>query len=354
MSDQSHSSKFQDVLARMKAAKTVSDGASQTETSSMRVSTDSITVSTIQKPRDIGGTPAQFSSIERETTVPVVDGADDMETARISQLQSQIDSLLGTDDNTVTRIQRKGQSVINQLLADMIYVEGGTFMMGYDEKWSVSKESYSPVHQVTLSSFYMCKRPLLREDWEILLEEKMVDDGKPHTVFANIDEGRLNDVDVLCSRLSKITGCHFRLQTEAEHEYAARGGKQSQGSKYAGSRQLRLVDQLGFTPKANELGFTYMNFACHFRPQYGYDRIHGIAEWCSDYYGPYSAEAQINPTGPSNGTKHVFRSSDSPVWVRNYGHYKLFGIWREADWCIRLVCEDTPKAREIIQRAKES
>ena len=76
--------------------------------------------------------------------------------------------------------------------------------------------------------------------------------------------------------------------------------------------------------------------------------------WCSDYYGPYSAKAQMNPQGPTNGIKHVFRSSDSPVWVRNFGRNKLLGTWREADWCIRLVCDDTSEARVAIQRAKES
>jgi formylglycine-generating enzyme required for sulfatase activity len=364
MSDQLHSSKFQDVLARMKAAKTASDETSQSETSTMRVSVDSIAASTIQKPRDIATTPVHFFSVKKETVASVNDEASSIEaetlekrqkpTDRVSQLQSQIDSLLGTDDKTVTRIQRKGQNVINQILADMIYVEGGTFMMGHDEQWSESMESYSPVHQVTLSSFYMCKRPLLREDWEILLEETVRDDGKPHTIFANIDEGRLNDVDVLCNRLSKITGCHFRLQTEAEHEYAARGGRKSKGGDYAGSNQLELIPQLSSKPKANELGFTYMNYACRFRPEYHYMRVHGIAEWCSDYFGPYSAESQVNPQGPSNGTKHVFRSSDTPVWVRNYGRNRLLGTWREADWCIRLVCEDTPKARVAIQRAKEA
>lgn len=364
MSDQSHSSKFQDVLARMKVAKTASDDTSQTESSSMRVSADSITASTIQKPRNIGVTPVQFSSIKKETVTPIVDEAADMEAAimkeqqkhaaHVSRLQSQIDSLLGTDEATVARIRRKGQRVINQLLADMIYVEGGTFMMGHDEQWSESMESYSPVHQVTLSSFYMCKRPLLRKDWEILLEEKMEGDDISHTKFASIDEDRWNDIDVLCSRLSKITSCHFRLQTEAEHEYAARGGRMSKGSDYAGSNQLELVSQLSSKPKANELGFTYMNFACRFRPNNHYERIHGIAEWCSDYYGPYSAKAQMNPQGPTNGIKHVFRSSDSPVWVRNFGRNKLLGTWREADWCIRLVCDDTSEARVAIQRAKES
>ena len=159
---------------------------------------------------------------------------------------------------------------------------------------------------------------------------------------------------MLCRRLSKITGCNYRLQTEAEHEYAARGGQKSRGYKYAGANKMLYARRLSSKTEPNALGFEYMNFACRFRPEYSFERIHGIAEWCSDYYAPYSSEAQTNPQGPANGSKHVFRSSDSPVWVRNFGENRLLDTWREADWCIRLVCEDTPEARVAIQRAKES
>ena len=369
MNDQSHSSKFQDVLARMKAAKTASDDTSQTESSSMRVSAkDKITASTIQTPRDLGGVkPVQFSSIKKETIAPVADVAADMEAAseierrrqefQAAQIQSQIDSLLAADDKTINRIKNKGEKIINYLLARMIYIEGGSFMMGQDENYpfAFSMENNAPIHEVTLSSFYMGMMPVLLDEWNLLLEENMEDYDDPlhHSSFANVDEGRLEDVPVLCRRLSKITGCHFRLQTEAEHEYAARGGKYHEGYDYAGSDNLDF-DLTFVCPKANKLGIRGMNIACHNRPDNSYDRIQSIAEWCSDYYAPYSANAQVNPRGPSNGTKHVFRSSDSPVWVRNFDSNQLYGIWREADWCIRLVCEDTPEAREAIQRAKKS
>ena len=232
----------------------------------------------------------------------------------------------------------------------MIFVEGGTFMMGGEDANSL------PKHQVTLSSFFMCKRPLFPKEWDFLLEDSLEDDADddPHTAFANIDEGRLEDVTVLCRRLSKITGCNYRLQTEAEHEYAARGGQKSRGYKYAGANRLLYARRLSSKTEPNELGFEYMNYACRFRPEYSFERIHGIAEWCSDYYAPYSSETQTNPQGPANGTNHVFRSSDSPVWVRNFGENRLLDTWREADWCIRLVCDDTPEARAAIERAKNN
>ena len=365
MSDNSHSSRFQDVLARMKAAKAEVEESPQTETSSEKVSAAGpITASTIQKPKDIGATPGQFSSLKKETVSPIEDNTAELEAAfeeerrqreaRASQIQNQIDSLLGANDATIARLQHKRdyERIIHFLLSDMIFIEGGTFMMGGEDANSM------PKHQVTLSSFFMCKRPLYPEEWDFLLEDTLEleqeKDNKPHTMFANIDEGRLEDAAVLCRRLSKITGCNFRLQTEAEHEYAARGGQKSRDYEFAGSNEVQFFRRIDSWPEANELELEFMNFACYLHPQNSFERVHGIAEWCSDYYAPYSAESQINPKGPRYGTTHVFRSSDSPVWVRNYGANKHDGIWREADWCIRLVCDDTPEARAAIERAKNN
>ena len=363
MNDQSHSSKFQNVLARMKAAKAEVEESPQTETSSVKVSaTGPITASTIQKPKDTGAARVQFSSLKKETIPHIKDETAELDAAfeeelrhqeaRAAQIQNQIDNLLGVDDATIVSLRNKRacNRIINNILSEMIFVEGGTFMMGGEDANSL------PKHQVTLSSFFMCKRPLFPKEWDFLLEDSLEDDADddPHTAFANIDEGRLEDVTVLCRRLSKITGCNYRLQTEAEHEYAARGGQKSRGYKYAGANKLLYARRLSSKTEPNELGFEYMNYACRFRPEYSFERIHGIAEWCSDYYAPYSSEAQTNPQGPANGSKHVFRSSDSPVWVRNFGENRLLDTWREADWCIRLVCDDTPEARAAIERAKNN
>ena len=365
MSDNSHSSKFQDVLARMKAAKADVDESTQTETSSMKVSaTEPITASTIQKPKDIAATPVQFSSLKKETIPHIKDETAELDAAfeeehrqqeaRAAQIQNLIDNLLGADDSTIARLRNKVEcnGIVNNILSDMIFVEGGIFMMGGEDENSL------PRHQVTISSFFMCKRPLYPKEWDFFLEDSLEieqnSDDRYHTLFVNVDEGRLEDLAVLCRRLNKITGCNFHLQTEAEHEYAARGGQQSRGYKYAGANTLLYARRLSSKTKPNELGFEYMNFACRFRPEHRFERIHGIAEWCSDYYAPYSSEAQTNPQGPANGTQHVFRSSDSPVWVRNFGENRLLDTWREADWCIRLVCDDTPEAIAAIERSKNN
>ena len=363
MSDQSHSSKFQDILARMKAAKADVDESPQKEASSVKVSAAGpITASKIQKPKSIDATPVRFSSLKKETVTPIADSTAELDAAfeegrrqreaRASQIQNQIDSLLGADDATIVRLRgkRRCNVIINRLLSEMIFIEGGTFTMGGP------LENSLPEHQVTLSSFFMCKRPLFTEEWDFLLEDSLEDeaDDDPHTAFANIDEGRLEDAAVLCRRLNKITGCNFRLQTEAEHEYAASGGQKSRGYNFAGADKLQLFRYIDSWPDANELELVFMTFACYLHPRHSFERIHSIAEWCSDYYAPYSSESQTNPRGPANGTKHVFRSSDTPVWVRNYGANQRAGLWREADWCIRLVCDDTPVARAAIQRAKNN
>jgi len=110
-------------------------------------------------------------------------------------------------------------------------------------------------------------------------------------------------VNIFIPRLNKITGKTFRLPTEAEWEYAARGGNMSQGYKYSGSNTIddvawyydnssETTHEVG-TKAPNELGL--------------YDMSGNVYEWCSDWYGWYSSSAQSNPTGPSSGSSRVVR-----------------------------------------------
>jgi formylglycine-generating enzyme required for sulfatase activity len=184
-----------------------------------------------------------------------------------------------------------------KFLPKMIYVAGGTFQMGNNE----GDDDEKPIHQVTLSSFYIAETEVTQE-----LYTKVM--GNNPSFFQNcpqcpVEQVSWDDAQVFIRQLNKLTQQNYRLPTEAEWEYAARGGKQSQNYKYAGSNnpgEVAWYDKnssekthLVKTKKNNELGI--------------YDMSGNVREWCSDWYGPYSANAQTNPRGPVNGKYRCLR-----------------------------------------------
>ena len=188
---------------------------------------------------------------------------------------------------------------------EMVKVEAGTFMMGatsemkdsYDDPYSDEK----PVHQVTLTNdYYMGKYEVTQALWQAVMgsnPSNFKGDNLP------VEKVSWNDCQEFISKLNSLTGRKFRLPTEAEWEYAARGGKKSRGYQYSGSSNISDVvwykdnsanktHPVG-TKQANELGI--------------YDMSGNVWEWCSDRYGSYSSFSQTNPTGSYSGAFRVLR-----------------------------------------------
>ena len=200
---------------------------------------------------------------------------------------------------------------VNGLSFEMVYVEGGSFDMGATtEQGSDTEYDEIPVHSVTLSGYYIGKCEVTQELWEAVM-------GSNPSNFKGaqnpVESVSYNDCQEFISRLNSLTGKNFRLPTEAEWEYAARGGNKSGHYKYSGSNNIFDVawhgDNIGYNTHAvgtmtgNELGI--------------YDMSGNVWEWCSDWYGSYRAGAQTNPQGPSSGSNRVHRGGSWDSSARN-------------------------------------
>lgn len=196
----------------------------------------------------------------------------------------------------------------------MVYVAGGTFTMGATpEQGSDAEEDEKPAHQVTLSSFSIGRYLVTQEEWLAVMGDiPFITKGENLPVVKVTWE----ECQEFIHKLNTLTGKNFRLPTEAEWEYAARGGKQSHGYKYAGSNDLGSVAWYGenFNNQTHPVGKKLPN-------ELGiYDMTGNVWEWCNDWKGPYSATAQTNPQGASSGTYRVCRGGS---WTCNTEYYRV-------------------------------
>ena len=184
----------------------------------------------------------------------------------------------------------------------MIPIKGGAFQMG--------DENNIPVHEVKLKDFHLCKHPVTQAQWRAVMGS-----DPPGLYYSGWDDCPVqgvswDEVQAFLKKLNEKTGRGYRLPTEAEWEYAARDGNALSMLEFAGSDNVDEVawyegncddiPQPVMAKKANKLGL--------------YDMSGNVFEWCSDWYGPYSAGAQINPKGPDSGEFRILRGGS---WCSN-------------------------------------
>jgi formylglycine-generating enzyme required for sulfatase activity/predicted Ser/Thr protein kinase len=234
--------------------------------------------------------------------------AQETEAPDIPSIDNSVD-----ENETPSENATGANAVLSALRANMVFVQGGSFTMGCtSEQGRDCDDDEKPAHQVTVSSFWIGKYEVTQKEWEAVM-------GSNPSRFQNcpdcpVENVTWNDVQDFIRKLNYLTGGNYRMPTEAEWEFAARGGIRSSGTKYSGSDVINSNRAVWYDgnsgsrthrvgqKQANELGL--------------YDMSGNVWEWCSDWYGEdlYINSPGTNPRGPSAGDYRVLRGGS---WSSN-------------------------------------
>ena len=223
----------------------------------------------------------------------------------------------GFDVNWTGDLNKKGQDAVRDMISNMVKVEAGTFYMGA-QKDSVIYNNYdenatnleSPVHEVTVSEFHINKYEVTQSLWEAIMgkhNDKNDEFDQWEDRFGKGDNYpayriSFKDVETFIGKLNESTGLNFALPTEAQWEYAARGGANTNYTLYAGGDNVleyAWIDQN--SDKCSEIGKKTPNTLGL------YDMSGNVWEMCQDWYYDYTADAVENPIGEAYTGYHVYR-----------------------------------------------
>jgi len=265
-----------------------------------------------------------------------------MRSVNNSATQTTYDQLARTLNNPSTTSNRT--FTVNGVSFTMVYVQGGTFTMGATSEQGSSDpwDDEKPTHSVTLSNYMIGQTEVTQALWQAVMgnnpSEFKGDSRRP------VETVSWDDCQEFLRKLNSLTGQRFRLPTEAEWEFAARGGVNSRGYKYSGSNTLDNV--AWYDKNAYDVGSNSPNYGTHTvgtktANELGlYDMSGNVWEWCSDWYGDYSSSSQTNPQGPSSGSNRVLRGGS---WISNPGYCRVsyryinYPVYRNFYYGLRLA-----------------
>ena len=217
----------------------------------------------------------------------------------------------------ITASSDKRSFTANGVDFTMVYIEGGNFDMGATpEQGMYAAFDEKPSIQTTIGNYYIGEAPVTQALWTAVMG-----DNPSHINGDNLPVERVswNECEEFIGKLNAITGCTFRMPTEAEWEYAARGGKKSRHTKYSGANDDSRADFMWFKENRRSMSHDVKTRSTNELSLYAMSG--NVSEWCSDwYFNSYAnSGSRTNRTGPSFGTSKVYRGGswdDKPLSCR--------------------------------------